>query len=235
VLRVCYPQDGCQARARQAPQRSRPRSLTQRTRVEATLLRSASCCLAAMHGAAAQLRPVTTGHCLCTSLIVATAACLQVLQDEGSQALVSSSAKRPTGRVVGVIRRNWRTRGYAGKHLDRSLTHASMHHILHAEMRRISSPLQSVMLLSYTTSSVFAGAAPQGVAAACRQLAARQARCIRQQHRIRSVCPRGAQVPNDPRADAPGQCTSSPAPELVPVQHKVDVSAAPAVLPRSES
>lgn len=39
---------------------------------------------------------------------------LQVLPEEGAQALVSSSAKRPTGRVVGVIRRNWRTRGYAG-------------------------------------------------------------------------------------------------------------------------
>eukprot|EP00951_Prasinocladus_malaysianus_P049335 scaffold668598_cov28-Prasinocladus_malaysianus.AAC.1 len=26
----------------------------------------------------------------------------------------SSSARRPTGRVVGVLKRNWRQRGYAG-------------------------------------------------------------------------------------------------------------------------
>ena len=26
----------------------------------------------------------------------------------------SGSARRPTGRVVGIIRRNWRTRGYSG-------------------------------------------------------------------------------------------------------------------------
>lgn len=26
----------------------------------------------------------------------------------------SSSEKRPTGKVVGIIRRNWRTRGYSG-------------------------------------------------------------------------------------------------------------------------
>lgn len=39
---------------------------------------------------------------------------MQVLPEEGAQALISTTAKRPTGRVVGVIRRNWRTRGYAG-------------------------------------------------------------------------------------------------------------------------
>lgn len=93
----------------------------QLARVEATLLRSASCCLAALHAAAAQCAPATNGHCGATHSNCWCFRLLQVLQDEGSQALVSSSAKRPTGRVVGVIRRNWRTRGYAGRHTDQCI------------------------------------------------------------------------------------------------------------------
>ncbi len=41
-------------------------------------------------------------------------ACCQVLPEESAQSIASGTAKRPTGRVVGIIRRNWRTRGYAG-------------------------------------------------------------------------------------------------------------------------
>ena len=32
----------------------------------------------------------------------------------GEDAAAAGSGKRPTGKVVGVIRRNWRTRGYCG-------------------------------------------------------------------------------------------------------------------------
>ncbi len=39
---------------------------------------------------------------------------LQVVEDEPDMAEVTEDGRRPTGRVVGVIRRNWRTRGYCG-------------------------------------------------------------------------------------------------------------------------
>ena len=34
--------------------------------------------------------------------------------DEGLPASTASGGARPTGKVVGVIKRNWRTRGYCG-------------------------------------------------------------------------------------------------------------------------
>jgi hypothetical protein len=58
------------------------------------------------------------GFDCCISVMLEHLPSVQVVPEEGSQALVNSSAKRPTGRVVGVIRRNWRTRGYAGGHLN---------------------------------------------------------------------------------------------------------------------
>jgi hypothetical protein len=91
----------------------------QRTRVEVTSLRCASFWLAALTWGFCEICACHEWPLLLHFRRVAALSCLQVLQDEGSQALVSSSAKRPTGRVVGVIRRNWRTRGYAGKHLDK--------------------------------------------------------------------------------------------------------------------
>ena len=130
----------------------------QLTRVEATLLRSARCWLAyllaclVLHGTTAVVAPVTNEHCCCSLMIVAALACLQVLQDEGSQALVSSSAKRPTGRIVGVIRRNWRTRGYAGNHLAYSTTHAGIHHIMPVDMHCVISAPQSIVSV-YSTNS----------------------------------------------------------------------------------
>ena len=84
------------------------------------------------------------GVAIVAQLFTGVVAWLQVLQDEGSQALVSSSAKRPTGRVVGVIRRNWRTRGYAGKQLDCSAAHASMHHFMPTDMSCVIHLPQSV-------------------------------------------------------------------------------------------
>ncbi len=38
----------------------------------------------------------------------------QVAPGEHYEASSSIKEKRPTGRVVGIIRRNWRTRGYSG-------------------------------------------------------------------------------------------------------------------------
>ena len=39
---------------------------------------------------------------------------MQVAPGEHYEDATSSGEKRPTGKVVGIIRRNWRTRGYAG-------------------------------------------------------------------------------------------------------------------------
>lgn len=39
---------------------------------------------------------------------------MQVAPGEHYGDAASSGEKRPTGKVVGIIRRNWRTRGYAG-------------------------------------------------------------------------------------------------------------------------
>lgn len=53
-----------------------------------------------------------SGSDLCRSMLqVAPEADL-----EGPAALSSASAdgRRPTGRVIGIIRRNWRSRGYCG-------------------------------------------------------------------------------------------------------------------------
>ena len=38
----------------------------------------------------------------------------QVVEDEPDAADGAEDGRRPTGRIVGVIRRNWRTRGYCG-------------------------------------------------------------------------------------------------------------------------
>ena len=39
---------------------------------------------------------------------------MQAVQDAPDAADASEDGKRPTGRIVGIIRRNWRTRGYCG-------------------------------------------------------------------------------------------------------------------------
>ncbi len=48
-----------------------------------------------------------------TSHTLVVASC-QVAPGEQAEVEVTGSEKRPTGRVVAVIRRNWRSRGYCG-------------------------------------------------------------------------------------------------------------------------
>ena len=39
---------------------------------------------------------------------------MQVVEDTPDSVQTAEDGRRPTGRVVGIIRRNWRTRGYCG-------------------------------------------------------------------------------------------------------------------------